>query len=42
MPQAFPERPEDNAYPDILGGEQRAQIEAVAQYLLTLGPGGSP
>jgi mono/diheme cytochrome c family protein len=42
MPQNFPKRPEDNAFPDILGGEQRAQIEAVTQYLLTLGPGGSP
>ena len=39
MPQSFPERPEDNAYPDILGGKQQAQIEAVTQYLLTLGPG---
>jgi cytochrome c2 len=42
MPQNFPKRPEDNAFPDILGGKQQAQIEAVAQYLLTLGPGGSP
>ena len=42
MPQNFPKRPEDNAFPDILGGEQQAQIEAVTQYLLTLGPGGSP
>ena len=40
MPQAFPERSEDSAYPGILGGEQKAQIEAVRQYLLTLGLGG--
>jgi cytochrome c2 len=40
MPQAFPERPEDSAYPEILGGKQEAQIEAVTQYLLTLGSGG--
>jgi mono/diheme cytochrome c family protein len=42
MPQNFPERPEDNVYPDILGGEQQQQIEAVTQFLLTLGHGGSP
>ena len=42
MPQAFPARSEDSAYPEILGGEQKAQIEAVTQYLLTLGPGGAP
>ena len=42
MPQNFPERPEDNVYPGILGGEQQAQIEAVTQFLLTLGHGGSP
>jgi hypothetical protein len=41
MPQNFPKRPEENAFPDILGGEQKAQVEAVTQYLLTLGPGGS-
>jgi mono/diheme cytochrome c family protein len=39
MPQAFPERAEENAYPGILGGKQEAQIEAVTQYLLTLGEG---
>jgi cytochrome c2 len=42
MPQAFPANAEESAYPEILGGEQKAQIEAVTQYLLTLGPGGAP
>jgi mono/diheme cytochrome c family protein len=41
MPQNFPQRPEDNAFPEILGGDQKAQIEAVTQYLLTLEAGGS-
>jgi mono/diheme cytochrome c family protein len=41
MPQNFPERPEENPYSDILDGDQKAQIEAVTQFLLTLGPGGS-
>ncbi len=41
MPQNFPERPEDNVYPDILGGDQQAQIEAVTQFLLSLDHGGS-
>jgi len=41
MPQNFPERPEDNVYSDILGGEQKAQIEAVTQFLLSLDHGGS-
>jgi cytochrome c2 len=41
MPQNFPERPEDSAFPEILGGEQKEQIEAVTQFLLTLGPGGA-
>jgi hypothetical protein len=40
MPQAFPANAQESAYPEILGGEQKAQIEAVTQYLLTLGPGG--
>ena len=39
MPQNFPANPEDNAFPDILGGSQQAQIEAVTQYLLTLDTG---
>ncbi len=37
MPQNFPEDPKDNAFPEILGGEQAKQIEAVRAYLLTLG-----
>jgi cytochrome c2 len=41
MPQNFPERAEDNAFPEILGGDQKAQIDAVTQYLLTLEAGGS-
>ncbi len=41
MPQNFPERTEENAFPDVLGGEQKAQVEAVKQFLLTLGHGGS-
>jgi cytochrome c2 len=41
MPQNFPERPEDNVYPDILGGDQKAQVEAVTQFLLSLDHGGS-
>ncbi|HXK08576.1 MAG TPA: c-type cytochrome [Vicinamibacteria bacterium] len=42
MPQNFPDKPEENAYPDVLGGKQQAQIDAVTQFLLTLGPGGEP
>ena len=40
MPANFPVNPEENAFPEILGGDQKAQIEAVRAYLLTLGPGG--
>jgi len=40
MPANFPENPEENAFPEILGGDQKLQIEAVRSYLLTLGPGG--
>jgi hypothetical protein len=40
MPANFPAKPEENAFPEILGGDQKAQIEAVRSYLLTLGPGG--
>ena len=29
MPQNFPQRAEDNAFPDVLGGDQKAQIDAV-------------
>jgi mono/diheme cytochrome c family protein len=44
MPANFPPDPAENAYPDILGGDQKKQIEAVRAYLLTLGrpaPGGA-
>ncbi|MBI3932716.1 MAG: c-type cytochrome [Acidobacteria bacterium] len=37
MPANFPEDPQMNAFPEILGGDQRKQIEAVRAYLLTLG-----
>jgi cytochrome c2 len=37
MPANFPADPNENAYPDILGGDQKKQIEAVRAYLLTLG-----
>jgi mono/diheme cytochrome c family protein len=39
MPANFPQNPEENAYPDILGGDQQKQIEAVTGYMLTLGGG---
>jgi cytochrome c2 len=39
MPAAFPTNPQENAFPEVLGGEQKKQIEAMRQYLLTLGPG---
>jgi mono/diheme cytochrome c family protein len=41
MPANFPADPKENAYPEILGGDQKKQIEAVRAYLLTLGPGGA-
>jgi mono/diheme cytochrome c family protein len=41
MPANFPADPAENAYPDILGGDQKQQIEAVRAYLLTLGKGGA-
>ncbi len=37
MPANFPKDPQENAYPEILGGDQAKQIEAVTQYLMTLG-----
>jgi mono/diheme cytochrome c family protein len=40
MPTNFPVDPADNAFPEILGGDQKKQIEAVRSYLLTLGPSG--
>ena len=39
MPAAFPTNPEENAYPEILGGDQGKQIEAMRAYLLSLGGG---
>jgi cytochrome c2 len=42
MPSNFPEKAEENAFPEILGGDQKQQIDAVRSYLLTLGPGGPP
>ena len=41
MPTNFPEDPSENAFPEILGGDQKKQIEAVRNYLLTLGPRGN-
>ena len=41
MPSNFPTDAAENAYPDILGGDQRRQTEAVRAYLLTLGKGGT-
>jgi cytochrome c2 len=41
MPANFPVDAQENAYPDILGGDQKKQIEAVRAYLLTLGKGGA-
>jgi mono/diheme cytochrome c family protein len=37
MPTNFPTDPSENAFPEILGGDQKKQIEAVRSYLLTLG-----
>jgi cytochrome c2 len=39
MPANFPKDPAENAYPEVLGGDQARQIEAVTQYLMTLGQG---
>jgi mono/diheme cytochrome c family protein len=41
MPANFPTNPQENAYPEVLGGDQKQQIEAVRAYLLTLGPRGA-
>ena len=41
MPANFPSDPQENAYPEVLGGDQKEQIEAVRAYLLTLGPRGA-
>jgi mono/diheme cytochrome c family protein len=40
MPSNFPEKPDENAFPDVFGGDQKMQIDAVRSYLLTLGPTG--
>ncbi|HEY7573550.1 MAG TPA: hypothetical protein VIB08_00135, partial [Thermoanaerobaculia bacterium] len=37
MPANFPVDPQENAFPEILGGDQKKQIEAVRSYLLSLG-----
>jgi cytochrome c2 len=39
MPTNFPANPQENAFPEILGGDQAQQIEAMRSYLLTLGAG---
>jgi cytochrome c2 len=41
MPANFPANASENAYPEILGGDQAKQIEAVRTYLLSLGPHGA-
>ncbi len=41
MPSNFPTDPAENAFPEILGGDQKQQIEAVRAYLLSLGPRGA-
>jgi mono/diheme cytochrome c family protein len=40
MPSNFPKNASENAFPEVLGGDQAAQIAAVRAYLLTLGPAG--
>jgi cytochrome c2 len=42
MPSNFPEKADENAFPEVLGGDQAKQVEAVRQYLLTFGRGGQP
>jgi cytochrome c2 len=39
MPSNFPADASENAYPDVLGGDQKKQIAAVRSYLLSLGSG---
>jgi hypothetical protein len=39
IPTVFPTNPQENAFPEILGGDQAQQIEAMRAYLLTLGGG---
>jgi cytochrome c2 len=40
MPSNFPEKADENAFPEVLGGDQAKQVEAVRAYLLTFGRGG--
>jgi cytochrome c2 len=42
MPSNFPDKAEENAFPEVLGGDQAKQVEAVRAYLLTFGRGGQP
>jgi len=42
MPSVFPDNPAENAFPEILGGDQAKQIDAMRAYLLTLGRGNAP
>jgi hypothetical protein len=37
MPANFPASADENAFPEVLGGDQQKQIDAVRAYLLTLG-----
>ena len=39
MPSNFPKDASENAYPEVLGGDQAKQIAAVRTYLLSLGSG---
>lgn len=39
MPSNFPDKAEENAFPEVLGGDQAKQVEAVRAYLLTFGRG---
>jgi len=39
MPSNFPEKAEENAFPEVLGGDQHKQIDAVRSYLLSIGAG---
>jgi len=39
MPAVSPKDPKENAFPEILGGDQQPQSDAMRAYLLTLGVG---
>jgi cytochrome c2 len=41
MPTNFPASADENAFPEVLGGDQKKQIEAVRSYLWTLGARGN-